>query len=120
MIFDALANNIFLVWQRVLGYKILKNYFFLTGNLNLILAGFVNKGFLFATSSRKIKSHVVESQLTLLVCPCLSPTEKEHTINHMIILNDSVNFASAAFEAFAEAYLCFLVPASVKKKCRSN
>ena len=120
MIFNALANNIFLVWQRVSGYKILKNYFFLTGNLNLILAGFVNKGFLFATSSRKIKSHVVESQITLLVCPCLSPTEKEHTINHMIILNDSVSFASAAFEAFAKAYLGFLVPTSVKKKCKSN
>ena len=116
MIFDALANNIFLVWQPGLGYKILKNYFFLTGNLNSILAGFVNRGFLFATFSREIKSHVVESQITLLVCPCLSPTEKQHTINHMFILNDSVSFASAAFEAFAEAYLCFLVSTSAKKK----
>ena len=32
-----------------------------------VLVGFVNKGFLFATSSWKIKSHVVESQVTLLV-----------------------------------------------------
>ena len=58
----------------------------------------------------------MESQITLLVCPCLSPTEKQHTINHMFILNDSVSFASAAFEAFAEAYLCFLVSTSAKKK----
>ena len=28
----------------------------------------------------------------------------------------SVSFTSAAFEAFAEAYLCFLVSASAKKK----
>ena len=34
----------------------------------------------------------------------------------MFILNDSVSFASAAFEAFAEAYLCFLVSTSAKKK----
>ena len=34
----------------------------------------MNKGFLFATSSRKIKSHVVESQITLLVWACLSLT----------------------------------------------
>ena len=30
----------------------------------------------------------------------------------------SVSFTSAAFEAFAEAYLCFLVPASVKKNAK--
>ena len=51
----------------------------------------MNKGFLFATSSRKIKSHVVESQITLLVWPCLSLTEKQRTINHMIIFNDSIS-----------------------------
>ena len=31
------------------------------------MAGFVNKGFLFATSSQKIKSYAVESQITSLV-----------------------------------------------------
>ena len=36
----------------------------------------VNKGFLFATSSRKIKSHVVESQITLIVWPCLNQLQK--------------------------------------------
>ena len=66
----------------------------------------MNKGFLFATSSRKIKSHVVESQITLLVWSCLSLTEKQRTVNHMIILmTQSVSFTSAAFEAFAEAYV---------------
>ena len=41
-------------------------------------------------------------------------TEKQHTINHMIIFNDSISkFTSAAFQVFAEA--CFLVSASAKK-----
>ena len=35
----------------------------------------MNKGFLFATSSRKIKTHVVESQITSLVWPSYSYTE---------------------------------------------
>ena len=59
----------------------------------------------------------MESQLTLLVWPCLSLTEKQRTINHKIILMiQSVSFTSGAFEAFAEAYVCFLVSASTKKK----
>ena len=81
----------------------------------------MNKGFLFATSGQKIKSHVVESQITLLVWACLSLTEKQCTINHMIILMiQSVSFTSAPFEAFVEA--CFLVSAlaKTKKKCRDN
>ena len=32
----------------------------------------------------------------------------------------SVSFTSAAFEAFAEAYLCFLVSTSAKKKKKKN
>ena len=51
----------------------------------------MNKGFLFATSSRNVKSHVVESQITLLVRPCLSLIVKQRTINHMIIFNDSIS-----------------------------
>ena len=51
----------------------------------------MNRGFLFATLSRKIKSHVVECQITLLVWPCLSLTEKQCTFNHMIIFNDSIS-----------------------------
>ena len=59
---------------------------------------------------------VVESQVTLLVRPCLSLTEKHRTINHMIIFNDLiVSFTSAAFQGFASAYLCFLVSASAKR-----
>ena len=37
----------------------------------------------------------------------------------MIIFNDSISrFTGAAFKAFAEAYLCSLVTASAKKKCK--
>ena len=32
----------------------------------------------------------------------------------------SVSFTSAAFEAFTEVYLCFLVSASAKKKKKKN
>ena len=82
----------------------MKNYIFLTGNFNSgTIAGFVNKGFLFATSSIRIKSHVVESQITLLVWSCLSLTEN-------IAMIQSVSFTSAAFRAL------FLVYASEKKK----
>ena len=52
----------------------------------------VSKGFLFATSNRNnIKSHAVESQIKLLVWPCLSLTEKHHTINLMIIFNEWIS-----------------------------
>ena len=64
----------------------------------------------------KIKSHVVESQITFLVWPCLTLTEKQHTVKHMIIFNV---FTSAAFEAFAEAYLCFFVSSSTKKNAEA-
>ena len=78
----------------------------------------MSKGFLFETSSRKIKSHVVESQIKLLVWPCLSLTEKQRTMNHTwsFLRIQSVIVTSAAFEAFAETYLCFLVSSSLKKK----
>ena len=77
----------------------------------------VNKDFLFATSSRKIKSHVVESQITLLVWSCLNHLQKNiaRLITWSFLMVQSASFTSAAFEAFAEAYLCFLVSASAKK-----
>ena len=52
--------------------------------------------------------------------PYLSLTEKQQrTINYMIILMiQPVSFTSAAFEVFAEAYLCFLVSASAKEMPR--
>ena len=80
----------------------------------------MNKGFLFVASSRKINSHIVEVQITLLVWPCLSLTEKQRTINYIIVFNviQSVRFTSAAFEAFAKAYLYFFVSPSAKKMPR--
>ena len=54
-----------------------------------VLADFVNRSFLFATFSQKInESHVVGSPITLLIWPCFSLTEKQHTINDVIIFND--------------------------------
>ena len=78
----------------------------------------MNKGFLFATSSWKIKSHVVESQITLPVWPCLNHLQKNiaQLIPWSFLMIQSVSFASAAFEAFTEAYLSFLVSAQQKKK----
>ena len=79
---------------------------FLTGNFNHILAGFVvNKDFLFATSNWKIKSHVVESQITLLVWPCLNYLQKN--IAESFLMIQPVGFTSATSEAFAKAYLFF-------------
>ena len=68
MIFNALffTANLVAAW----GTKCCRR-----GNLSLFnkkfsiraIAGFVDEGFLFATSNQKIKSHVVESQITSLV-----------------------------------------------------
>ena len=69
----------------------------------------MNKGFLFATSSQKIKSHVVESQITLLVWPSLSLTEKQSTINHMIIFSDSISkFYQCSIRGFYRGISLFL------------
>ena len=82
----------------------------------------MNKGFLFATSSGKIKSQVVEGQMTLLVGPCLNHLYIQKNIAQLItgsfLMIQSVSFTSTAFEAFAKAYLCFLVSASGKKMLR--
>ena len=91
----------------------------------------MNKAFLFATSSRMIKSHVVESRITSLVWPCLLLTEKQRTVNHITIFNDSVSKfyqwnvqnsfrQSVNTKAFAEAYLFFLVSALAKKGFLGN
>ena len=78
----------------------------------------MNKGFLFATSSRKIKSHVLESQIKLLVSPCLNHLQKNiaQLITRSFLMIQSVRFTGATFEAFAKAYLCFLASASAKEK----
>ena len=51
----------------------------------------MNKRFLFATYSQKIRSHVVESQITLLVKPCLNQLQKtSHSLSHGPF-NDSIS-----------------------------
>ena len=80
----------------------------------------MNKDFSFATSSRKIKSYAVKSQIALLVWSCLNHLQKNiaQLITRLFLMIHSVSFTSAAFEAFAKAYLCFLVSASAKKMLR--
>ena len=55
--------------------------------------------------------------MRLLVLPYLNHSQKnnEQLITWTFLMIQSVSFTSAAFEAFAEAYLCFLVSASAKK-----
>ena len=78
----------------------------------------MNKGFLFATSSQKIKSHVVESQTTLLVWPCLSLTEKQRTFNHKIIFNDSISkFPQCSIRGFSQGISIFFSICLAKKNC---
>ena len=74
IVFDPLANNIFRVAAWGWGTKCyIHEKFSFSQEISIhVLAVFVNKGFLFATSNRKIKSHVVENQITLLVWANLS------------------------------------------------
>ena len=74
---------------------------------NHVLSGFVNRGFLFVTSSQKIKNHVMETQITLLVCPCLSLTQKQHTFNHMIIYNNSISKFCHIIRGFCQGISMF-------------
>ena len=78
----------------------------------------MNKGFLCATSSRKIKSHGVDSQITSLVWPCLSLSEKQHTVNHMIIFNDSVSkfYQCSVRNSYLRLSTFFSICLSKKKK----
>ena len=65
------------------------------------MAGFVNKGFLFASSSRKIKSRVVENQITSLVWPSLVyhlQKNNAQLITCSFLMIESVSFTSGAFE----------------------
>ena len=71
----------------------------------------MSKGFLFATSNRKIKSYVVESQIKLLVWSCSNHLQKNigQLITWSFLMLQSVSFISAAFKAFAKAYLFFSI-----------
>ena len=97
MIFNEIfftTNSILPVQESgVQNFVDVKIYTFLTQWKFSICAmtGFVDKGFLLETFNQKIKTHVVESQTTSLIWPWLSLTEKQRTINHMIIFNDWVS-----------------------------
>ena len=98
-----------------------KLYLFNRNFNSYTIAGFVaNKGFLFATASRKIKNHVEESQITLLVWSCLKHLQKNmaQLITWSFLMILSVSFTSAAFEAFSKTYLCLLLSALAKKMLR--
>ena len=80
----------------------------------------MNRGFLFATSRRKIESHVVECQITLLVWPCLSLPEKQRTINHMIIFNDSISkFYQCSIRGFCRGISMFFSIYLTKKNAEA-
>ena len=69
------------------------------------------------TSSRKVKSHVMESQIILLSWPYLNHLHKSmaQLITWAFLVIQSVSFTSAAFGAFAKADLCFLVSTLANK-----
>ena len=68
----------------------------------------MNKGFLFATSSRKIKSHAVERQITFPVWTCFSLTEKQRTINHRISFDNLIsNFYECTIRGFCQDITVF-------------
>ena len=82
----------------------------------------MNKSFLFATSSRKIKSHVEENQITLLVWLGLLITEKQRTINSIIIFNDLIsNCYQCSIRGFCRGISIFVsICLSKKKKKKEN
>ena len=79
----------------------------------------MNKRFFFPTFSRKIKTHVVESQITLLVWPCL---KKQRTFNHMIIFNVSISkFYQCSIRDFCrDISMSFSIWLGKKKKKKRN
>ena len=78
----------------------------------------MKKGFLFATSAERLKPCRGESNNIACLAMFKSLTEKHHTITRSFLMIQSVRFTSAAFEAFAKAYLCLLVSASPKEILR--
>ena len=73
----------------------------------------MDKGLLFATSRRKIKNHVVESQIKFLVWLWLSLTEKQPMINHIsLLIIQLVSFTSAANSYMNELWQTLIVSIS--------
>ena len=63
----------------------------------------------------------MESQITLLVWPCLSLSEKQCTINYMIIFNDSVSkFYQCSIRGFCRVIPFFFSICLGEKKCGGN
>ena len=78
----------------------------------------VNKGFLFATSSWKIKSHVVASQITLFVWSCLNHLQKNiaQLIASSFLMIQSVNLTDLVQHLrLLPRHICCLVSASAKR-----
>ena len=72
----------------------------------------MNKGFLFATSSRMIESYVVESQITLLVWSCWNHLREN--IAHMIIFS---GLSSKLYQwSIREAYMSMFFGICLGKK----
>ena len=90
---------------------------FLTGNFNSCNSRLCEQRLFICNLSQKIKSHVVESQITLLVWTCLSLTEKQHTIIHIIIFNDSISkFYQRSIRGFCRDISMFFSNCLCKKK----
>ena len=80
-----------------------------------VLLGFVNKGFFFATPAERLKFML--RQIKCHVWLCFSLTEKQRTINHMIIFNDSIS--AVQHSRLSPRHTCFLVSTSVKKNAET-
>ena len=122
MIFYILTKQYFPcvpAWGGVQNFVNVKNYIFLTGNFNSCTSSFVNKGIylyfqppaerLKAMSWRVIKhclfGHVYNLQ-----------KKNAQLITWAFLMIQSISFASAAFEAFAETYIVYFLISSWAKK----
>ena len=111
MIFDALANNYIFYTEKL--YLFNRWFKFMYWQALWIEAFICNL-------RRKIKSHVVESQITLLVWPFLLITEKQHRMNHMIIFNDLISkLYQCSIQGFCRSISMFFSICLIKK-CRGN
>ena len=73
----------------------------------------MDKEFLFATSHRKVKNHVVEIQITLIVWPWLSLAQKQPTINHIItVMIQSVSLTITVSCYMKELWLILILSIS--------
>ena len=90
-------------WCGLQKFVTAKNYIFLIGNFNSCTKERL-KTMLWRVKWYCLFGHVYNLQ-----------KNNAQLITWSFLMIQSVSFTSAAFEAFAEAYLCFLVSASAKK-----